>query len=836
MEKKMNIRPSLGIATALLFATMFASCTKVELEAPSVKYGAEISFGSVSVNSPKSQTKAASDSENKVIVAQDPTNTSSFGLDLAVTDGIETPKSNLPATKGTQVASINSFDVAAFYYADASQDGSLLFTETVTDGATGTTYYWPSFGTLNFVAVYPAGILNRGNNADNGNAVQTIADDSGNLQSFTYEIPSDIAQQQDVMVAVTKGVNNSETGAPVPMNFKHLLSAVRFKVGKMLATRINSLTLSGVKGGEVTISYDSENDAWVYKASSDNVSYSPIYTTTAGTPNIDTYGLAEGNYITSNENEMVMFVMPQTLNGAKISINYTELITGTTHNTETVLQSHTWGAGQTNTYIININAKNLQITIPTPPDADAHYVRVDMEYDLSGLDNYAGEGITISNVTATTRWENDGSNNASSDKRSIYLKKSIKNANGEVTSTDLTEMQKQGYFTDELWEIRYNVGSDGNKTYTVGSEHGPARVNQNLLGTETLNLASGSRGTIYLFLDENNGTTDRNGVLELTAFVTQNGASKTVTLGSGKFKQLAPSWNTNGIGVERFENTGSYPFGFSYNRVVTYTNTQTETYQSVVERWGSLAGRIYRFLLWLFGALADDVIPDSEGMAEGFVTTTEYDGFVKTITLNYAALNAVNSITTSDNGFANTRALYNYTGATDIEELENQFDETFKIGESDSKWTKKDDVTGTNPSDYAAFVALSCNRMREVHIIVTSSEGTTPTRQARLHKENEGNATNGVNESGADIIEWYLPSSEEAKSLVETGTGLEKTPISPLDGIYWSSTAGVDPASGTNGYAYSYTYSKNTYSTVNPNEDRTTERKVRAVRKKTTAN
>lgn len=829
MEKKMNIRPSLGIATALLFATMFASCTKVELEAPSVKYGAEISFGSVSVNSPKSQTKAASDSENKVIVAQDPTNTSSFGLDLAVTDGIETPKSNFPATKGTQVAGINSFDVAAFYYADASQDGSLLFTETVTDGATGTTYYWPSFGTLNFVAVYPAGILNGGNNADNGNAVQTIADDSGNLQSFTYEIPSDIAQQQDVMVAVTKGVNNSETGAPVPMNFKHLLSAVRFKVGKMLATRINSLTLSGVKGGEVTISYDSENDAWVYEASSDNVSYSPIYTTTAGTPNIDTYGLAEGNYITSNENEMVMFVMPQTLNGAKISINYTELITGTTHNTETVLQPHTWGAGQTNTYIININAKNLQITIPTPPDADAHYVRVDMEYDLSGLSSYAGEGITISNVTATTRWENDGSNNASSDKQSIYL------------NTELSKMQDKGIFTDELWGWEYSVDEDGNPTYTVGSANGPAMVKENNLGSETLKLNVGSSGLIYLFLDENDGTKDRNGVLQLTATVTQNGKSKTVTLGSGKFKQLAPSWNTNGVGVERFENDtediNSFPYGFSYNRVVTYTNNLITKYEEA-----SIFTKIlYLLAIWLFGYSMDAVIPNTEGMAEGFVKTETYNQWpletVKTsIILDYGALNSVESITSEDNGFGNTIALYNYTGAVDLTDLEAEIDKSLKISATSDDWTKDESSTSSNPTDYAAFIALTRNRMRELKTVITTSKGKSEIYSAILHREGEGGADNKGDESGSVIVEWYLPSSEEAKSLVETGTGLEATPISPLDGIYWSSTAGADPASGTNGYAYSYTYSKNAYSTINPNEDRTTERKVRAVRKKPSAN
>lgn len=822
----MNIRPSLGIATALLFATMFASCTKVELEAPSVKYGAEISFGSVSVNSPKSQTKAASDSENKVIVAQDPTNTSSFGLDLAVTEGIETPKSNLPATKGTQVAGINSFDVAAFYYADASQDGSLLFTETVTDGATGTTYYWPSFGTLNFVAVYPAGILNGGNNADNGNAVQTIADDSGNLQSFTYEIPSDIAQQQDVMVAVTKGVNNSETGAPVPMNFKHLLSAVRFKVGKMLATRINSLTLSGVKGGEVTISYDSESDAWVYEASSDNVSYSPIYTVD-GAPNIDTYGLAEGNYITSNENEMVMFVMPQTLDGAKISINYTELITGTTQeNIEAILPLHSWVAGQTNTYIININAKTLQITIPTPPDADAHYVRVDMGYDLSGLDNYAGEGITISNVTATTRWENDGSNTASIDKQSIYMK------------TTLSEMQDQEFFTDELWRLEYTVDDKGNKTYTYGSADGPEFV-ENILGADHLTLTKGGQGSIYLFLDENDGTTDRNGVLELKATVTQNGNQpKEVVLGSGKFKQLCPSWNTSGVGVERFEDSeNTYPYGFSYNRIVTYTN-ESGNYYLALPAWLQALSRIF---MWLFGLTTDTILPDTDGMAEGFVTVNKQnDSFggeiVTSIILNYSALNNVSSLTNEATGLNNTSLLYTYTGEIDLNELEAELDKSLDI-ENDDNWSKDTDETTRNPEDYAAFIALTCNRMRELETIIhAADQPEKKTYKAILHRVGEGGSDGTGDETGAPIIEWYLPSSEEAKSLVETGTGLEATPISPLDGIYWSSTAGADPASGTNGYAYSYTYSKNTYSTVNPNEDRTVEHKVRAVRKKPTSN
>ena len=825
----MNIRPILSIAVVLFFATMFASCTKVEMEAPSVKGGAEIRFGAMNELSSKPKTKSPADFDSRVVVAQDPAESRSFGLDVAVSDGIEMPRSGAPLTKGTQVVGINAFDVAAFFYADASsQDGSLLFTETVTDGYTENTYYWPSFGVMNFVALYPTGILGVGNYDNRGNGIQTIADDSGRLQSFSYEIPSAVEQHQDVMVAVTKGVNNAETGEAVPMNFKHLLSAVRFKVGKMLATRINTLTISGVKGGVVTISYNSENDRWEYEPSSDNVSYSPIYSVD-GVPNIDTYGLAEGNYITSNDNGMVMFVMPQTLSGAKIHINYTELITGTTHDVNTTLAEHSWVAGQTNTYVININAETLQITIPTPPDADAHYVRVDMKYDLSGLNNYSG--ITISNVTAAAQWLNDGSNNASADKQAIYMK------------TTLTEMQKNGYFTDEEWQLAYSVDSEGKKTYTKGSAAGPERTNTNILGTETLTLTSGSKGTIYLFLDENDGHTDRNGELKLTATVTQNGISREVTLGSGKFKQLCPSWNQNNIGVERFEDGEDdiYPYGFSYNRTVTYENPRAVWFEdvftngSLLEQLGAV---IYYLILWFTGSLAESVLPDSEGIAEGFVTVTRYNNFIKTVVLDYSKLNSVQAIASMDNGIQNTNALYNYTGQTDIADFENQIDKSFGTpseGGEGQNWTKRIDVAGSNPTDYAAFIALTRNRMREL-ITTISGQGSNTTRNAVLHREGEGGTDGKGNETGSAIIEWYLPSAVEAQSLVETGTGLEATPISPLDGTYWSSTAGADPASGTNGYAYSYTYSRNTYTGNNSSEDRTTNRKVRAVRKKPTAN
>lgn len=71
----------------------------------------------------------------------------------------------------------------------------------------------------------------------------------------------------------------------------------------------------------------------------------------------------------------------------------------------------------------------------------------------------------------------------------------------------------------------------------------------------------------------------------------------------------------------------------------------------------------------------------------------------------------------------------------------------------------------------------------------------------------------------------------------EVGTGREDTPISPLNGIYWSSTTGDDPIAETNtaGYAYTFTFNNNAYSASNT-ADRNSNHKVRAVRKKPTAN
>ena len=833
MKQNKNIFPSLSIAAALLIATMFASCTKAELEAPVVKQDAEISFGLSGWNTPsKIGTKGFAQSESKVLVKHNPDDPGSLGLSVTVVDGIDVPKSQIPVTKGHHITDIEAFDVASYYYTQSpSFDANYIPWQEYNNGfSNGKSYFWPSTGSMYFVARYPTKTTTYkvGENDVNVFSEDIYTNNDGNLQ-FSYQIPTSIENQRDIMVAVENVADNdAHAGTPVNLKFQHLLAAVQFKVGDMMLIKINSLSIENVKGGNITINYG--ENGWTYESKT-STNYDVIYSNN-GEPNFDTSGLPTGSYIAGNDNGLTMFVMPQNIGAdQKIKIAYTELATGESETKEISFNgdlAHSWQAGKTTTYVLNIGT-TVDIKIPSPPDADAHYIRVDMPYDFTQL---AQRGFK--NFKATAYWEDDGNNDASSDKQDIYLKKSITNTNGEVTSTELTPLQQQGFYTDELWEVRYRVENNGNKTYIVGSEEGPERVNANILGKDNLDGLLGT-GLVHLFLDENNGTKNRNGVLKVTGEI----ENKTITIGMGHFKQLCPSWNNTNVGVERFEDNDAYPFGFSYNRVVTYTNTQAQTYDAIVDMFGPVGGAIYNFLLRVFGAYVGDIVPDTDGMADGFVGVgkTDDEEHVKTITLNYSALNSVNSITTAGDGLLNTRKLYNYTGATDIAELEAQLDDTFDIGKSGSIWRKQEKESDKNPSDYAAFIALTRNRMREVHTIVSAQgEEDEPIEKAILHKVNEGNAADGVNESGEDIIEWFLPSITEAESLIEIGTGTESTPISPLNGRYWSSTAAADPDSDTKGYGYSYVYTNNRYTSNSSTEDRTSNLKVRAVRKKPTAN
>lgn len=90
-------------------------------------------------------------------------------------------------------------------------------TGTATDISSG--YYWPT-GTMDFYAVYPAGVANA--------SLGTPSAYASNTAGITGVEVADANTQTDILYALTTG--QTKTTADVPLKFKHALSQVVFKV------------------------------------------------------------------------------------------------------------------------------------------------------------------------------------------------------------------------------------------------------------------------------------------------------------------------------------------------------------------------------------------------------------------------------------------------------------------------------------------------------------------------------------------------------------------------------------------------------------------------------
>ena len=773
MKQNKNIFPSLGIAAALLSATMFASCTKAELEAPVVKKGAEIRFGIEKNGISKPITKSGSKSDSRVLVDYDPNDPCSLGLSMTVVDGIETPKSHLPATKGAQVSQkeqLTAFDVVSYFYADESaEDGSLVFADEVSDGVntTNKTYYWPSFGEMNFIATYPAGLF-----GDAG--IQTIADDYGHLQSFTYTIPQAVEEQQDIMIAMTNDVDCTE-GAPVPLQFKHLLAAVQFKVGDVVACDIRKITIEGIKIGTLTYTYNESSSKWDYELTSPvTKNYSFEFTSEA-------IEEVSGIELNGNDNNTMLLIAPQSIekDQIRISVSYDNLLT---ESTELVVKSAylpagTWAMGTTTSYLINIGAEG--VVIPNPGNQDAHYTMVHMPYDLSGL-----ASSKLSNLKAFVELYDAAGELIQDENQQVTLK--YKN--------DLTYLQSLNYWTE------YQI-PEGGTTRT------------NVRGGTTIDLTAidGTNNPLVLFVPANVSNQDRYGILYVTA---DFGTQKDMVVGGGYFVQKCPSWsydevNKKYIGVERIEEEYPseenglvvsddlhYPYGFSWTREVTYTNST----------WG------WRVIFSdsvesVIGVEINDNTPinvtvDWRGNISGYNDPGYYslnnfieywvsqgtlgflDNYLVRLTLDYSAISNLNDVACNNDGHTNTVNLYNFTAGINVSDFETQLDELVSNGLlTRTGGTTENKVT----NDYAAYTAIKKNRFYEV---VSTMENNGKTEY--LYSPQIADSS----------IQWYLPASAQAQYIVDADDNYA------LNGTYWTSTAVLN----NNQQSYYYTFANKEYS------------------------
>lgn len=231
-----------------------------------------------------------------------------------------------------------------FMDADASKSGEVWKTDTV--------YYWPgaqhSFRFFAWAPSNPAGLTTRPTNTGS--------------TTLGYTVPDTATWQQDVVVAAT-GQIPGDRNASVPLQFKHICTAVRFVVGsQMQCAQIESIKLKDVK---FRGSYDMAGGTWSLAAETKDFSQT-VSMLVEGDE-------AEGDEITTSEGTFMMLPQVLTNSAAKLEVTFRDC-----NNARKVVEkalTGEWPMGKTVTYKLTVTPEyDLDFSQTPALYQDAHYV------------------------------------------------------------------------------------------------------------------------------------------------------------------------------------------------------------------------------------------------------------------------------------------------------------------------------------------------------------------------------------------------------------------------------------------------------------------------------
>lgn len=724
-----------SIAAVLLSASLF-SCSSDDFLGKAETKTEGISFGVSTENGASTRANLSTDGYTAARYTLRADNSDdTLCVRAVVTDGIGNDNAGRPATRAAmQTSMYNDFKVVAAvkengnvgtqYYMDD------VATKTGTNWVPSKVYYWPgSNRQLRFLAWAPT------------DASFKSVPNNPNATTLQYTTPTEAKNQRDIVAAATGFISNPSNDAtctPVGLQFKHICTAVIIKTGEqMTAGTIKSVSLKGVKNSGT---YDMVNSVWTLNNSTTDFTISPNQATTSTTPN--------GTDL--NAGESTFMLLPQTLGAdSKLEVAFHDNISGRDRILSASLNGAEWPMGKTVTYRLSITPE-YELNIDNVSEiVDAHYVIEPIK-------------IRLSNLESNTKW-------------TLSAKIDGEKYNGIDVSVLLDNPEdgalsvaKQGFWIDKYVAIKRNDnGEIISKTLTSQSARGTATVS----GTGNIETDA------YVFIPENIGNSDRNITITLKVEGTSDADAATKTI-----IQKCPSWNGGNVGYERIEenNGGNYPFGFLWDRKVTY----------------SYKG----FLALLFKLVADsyktanvDYLKTSYKFVVGFRS-------VSTATIDYTALNnSLNVGMSKEDGLDNTRKLYTFKNIGSISEMEQDFDNLKILG---YKWQDKKTEGGhyETVKNFAAKMVVMKNKFNV---------------EKREQKDPEGNkVVFYVPDIDEKDILWYLPASNEQMGITDTEY--------PLSGTYWSSTAADD---NTNAYIYSSGSSS-------VENGRMATHKIRAVRKK----
>lgn len=421
-----------------------------------------------------------------------------------------------------------------------------------------------------------------------------------------------------------------------------------------------------------------------------------------------------------NAGESTFMLLPQTLGAeSKLEVAFHDNISGKDRILSASLNGAVWPMGKTVTYRLSITPEYELKFVTEPTLQDAHYViyPIKIKVDPTLVDKDKKGKVVGGGWT-------------------------LKSTSPKVTlCKELTELTSLGYWVEE------------------------DRGTQTIEGTETGEV------TVYAFLEENITDAERDIVLELSPKKYPSATSAKFTI-----KQLCPSWNTQGLGCERFED-GDYPWGFKWDSSMKITYDMSEA--GGTGFWGPLRRWIMKIQIKYYGDKYKD-----------YITYTTYWGQLKTLTIDFSKVPNLDVADSPDDGNLNTWELYNFNGISDVTGLMSQLEE----------WGgKPDKKLEQNPAEYAARMCTMKNKFNKEKI---AQEGSNVAYRPVLKREN---------------LVWYLPAKNEFSMVVDNDY--------PLNGNYWTSTASEIAHDNEN----SYKYLQNSGATLNIRTDKF---HVRAVRKK----
>ncbi|MDE6230156.1 MAG: fimbrillin family protein [Muribaculaceae bacterium] len=374
-------------------------------------------------------------------------------------------------TRGTALTSETLSDFGVFAKLSPGDDARFYMSnERVTKSSGWSTeeeYLWPGEGALEFIAYSPfcAG------DASEGITAIPSPDADGKL-SLRYVVPSDVADQQDLLVSRS----TTASASPVALNFQHALAGVRFVTGAQMAPcTIKSVTISGVPlRGTLAM----ENLSWTADSETSSFSINPDLTLEAG---------ADGKYtqagISIGDSSDLFLLLPGTQpEGAVISI---EIETGgKQQQLSASIAGHQWTAGNTTVYNISGSPDSDSLILELT-DGDGNKVE--------SIDSpYTGSSFSYS----VRSYYSDGSESLSSVKWSATLLDTDGNplptnpdwiesfsSSGTDQSPFLMQTQVAAptflAMSDQTRRIRSNANintSSGNTPYNLASSTGASAV------------------------------------------------------------------------------------------------------------------------------------------------------------------------------------------------------------------------------------------------------------------------------------------------------------------------------------------------------------------------